>query len=1481
MTNTWLIRLILIALLMVTSADASDERVEILRDTWGIPHVFADTDAGAFYGLGYATAEDRAFQMTYSLRIVQGRLAEVVGEVRHLNRNDTSVDHDRKMRTFGFYRAAQRTAVHLDPETRDLLQAYCDGVNAYFREHREDLHPLFERLGLEPEPWTPADCLASWWHLAQFFGTDGTRDLIAGRSQAAGQTPGRGERGQPPARGEPRRTTPPNASGDRIPLPPDDATAIVKRSDVSAEWIERVLGYARQHGLDLPDSPGAEGPKFSHAWVVGGRRTTTGSAVLVSDPQTPVRNPSLLHQFHVHGATFNARGVGVAGSPVLLIGFTDRVAWGATALGADQADLFQLETDPARPNQYRFDGQWRTMEVYRETIFVKDSEPVELTVRETHLGPVATAFCFAAPGEPEVALKRIPICETDRETIQGAVAMMRARNVAEFDAALAGWRFPSANMVFGDREGNVGYRAVGAFPVRSRHDPSQGRVAQPGHRFDQDWQTILPYDLAPGVINPAAGCLFSGNHRPIESWYPLPLGAMTGAGGDTLRSWRLRECLEAKDSFAPEDVLAVHFDSVNPARRDIVRLGLHLRDVLRSEMSEDALRALAHLEPWYHAGASASLTEPGAELAIELNTFFRVGSTDLAMIYGGGESGLAYFLKTATARLDQDPGAELSGLEQHFIDQSLSGAWRSASEMYGRDPDTWNTLAREAVRQRRLGYYESLDGFPTPDRAEALALPALSRLDGGTLGCQTAQAYTQWVPLHDPDQALSILPIGQSERPDQASRTSTLDLWGESRLHPAPLTRAAVERFVESPRRTLIRERFDSPQIDDKALPIPSAPSLPEGRSPSAAGTAGVEPEVWLCAGDRIMELLQPGAEWPFVKQHLTGIKLYVGQLSGNRRESKEQTIERLRPLVRWIRAHQLQVAVELGGCLDFSSMDETAGEWSARHELAALANFYAAGGRVDFLDLDGPIRRLLHPENRRDGRRFDSIDEAADQLVEALKLHRAAHPETKYWLLTNFPNWGWRGDVSYHARGPQRQDYGDYDQVVRTVLEKLRVAEIPLDGVTVDNPYEYLVGEHFSVNLADPKSVDWLARVRSYEDFAREQGLTFNLIVNSQRGGQESDERFFRETLRMVDTYQRAGGRPTRWFVQSWYPHPKQMVPETASHSMTALVKAVIERVRREPPKSGSDVTRRPTASPAGRILLHPVQGKMVVAARVPHLGGQSFSLGIPETIGARERMILNFPEVDGKLTWTGPAKDGSVASQWTSEEVVHYHVRLVPGEDFVDIEMTVQNLSADTWRDVFAFNCLNPTGASGFHDWKLERTYMSSHGKPLLMAKTRRVRGHMPTVGFYTHEQTPWGHESSFVRGFSATSPNRTDDSWIVTISEDGRSHMAATSQDALFLFDNLDRCCIHSATSFGEIGPNEKSSTVARLYLAQGGLDEFLARFQADRETLEARQAWARPRRPRLELEGRARAGPAGCAGVPRSSTLDAGRDRAAVP
>lgn len=179
-------------------------------------------------------------------------------------------------------------------------------------------------------------------------------------------------------------------------------------------------------------------------------------------------------EFHISGKMINARGIGVPGSPGLLLGFNRGVAWGLTALGADQADLFRLETDSKHPNEYRWDGKWRKMDVRHERIKVKGGPDVELAVCETHLGPVASEFCFRQTGDPEVALKRVPMCEPDRDTIQGVFAMMRARDCRESARALGHWRFPSANCVFGDAQGHIGYAALGATPLRSKRatDPN-------------------------------------------------------------------------------------------------------------------------------------------------------------------------------------------------------------------------------------------------------------------------------------------------------------------------------------------------------------------------------------------------------------------------------------------------------------------------------------------------------------------------------------------------------------------------------------------------------------------------------------------------------------------------------------------------------------------------------------------------------------------------------------------------------------------------------------------------------------------------------------------------------------------------------------------------------------------------------------------------------------------------------------------------
>ncbi len=312
-------------------------------------------------------------------------------------------------------------------------------------------------------------------------------------------------------------------------------------------------------------------------------------------------------------------------------------------------------------------------------------------------------------------------------------------------------------------------------------------------------------------------------------------------------------------------------------------------------------------------------------------------------------------------------------------------------------------------------------------------------------------------------------------------------------------------------------------------------------------------PEVWMCHHE-LWDLAEPDADWDFVREDLDGVKLYIGSVQ----KSPE---DRLRKLARALREAEIKVAVECGGTLGFAPLDDTNGEKSAEIELAKLRKWTNAGGALHYLDLDGPVRRLLYPGRNRQG--FTSIERCVRELMDYMKAVRAVYPDIEFFALTNFPNWGYRGDVSYHARGPKRQDWGDYHEVITEIMRQCRAAGVPLKGLTCDNPYEYAIGERRSATLEDPQKVDWLARIRALEEYIEGEGLEFNLICNSEAGGKESAQAFYARTLKYLDTYIEAGGTPKRYIIQSWYPHPREVLPETGEHTMTALLKAVIERVR------------------------------------------------------------------------------------------------------------------------------------------------------------------------------------------------------------------------------------------------------------------------------------------------------------------------------
>lgn len=349
------------------------------------------------------------------------------------------------------------------------------------------------------------------------------------------------------------------------------------------------------------------------------------------------------------------------------------------------------------------------------------------------------------------------------------------------------------------------------------------------------------------------------------------------------------------------------------------------------------------------------------------------------------------------------------------------------------------------------------------------------------------------------------------------------------------------------------------------------------------AGTIKQKPEVWLCPPPgKVFDLLSDQQKWDFSLNRIAGLKLYIDLFA----RSKPEDLARLS---QFVKAHRLRIIVECGGTLNHDWQDK-AGEKSAQVELEKLDLWYRAGGKVDYLDIDGPERRLLGFDGwgKDPNKKFVSIESCAKQLVIYMKAVRKAHPEIQFFLLTNFPNWGYKGEVSYHGRGPRKQDQGDYAEVVKVMLAVIESENLSFAGVTVDNPYEFAVGSYKSATLLDPSKVDWIARIRDYEDFSFSRKLDFNLIINSETGGRLSDQEFFERTLKMLDLYIMAGGRPTRYFVQSWYDYPKTIVPELSAFSMTALTKAVLMKIEKKSEQYNPSLQRTRTSPGAELFRCH-----------------------------------------------------------------------------------------------------------------------------------------------------------------------------------------------------------------------------------------------------------------------------------------------------
>ncbi len=506
------------------------------RDDEGIPTVRAASLRDAAFGLGFAHAQDRLWQLETHRRIGAGRLAEAFGP--------GALDNDRFLRALGVRRAAAAQWQRLGAEPRALLQAYADGINAVLRDPGFVRPPEFVILGLQPEPWDPIDSLAWSIMMAWDLGGNWAAELL--RLRLALVMPvERINQLLPPYPGE-------------APLATADYAALYRGLKLDAVAQQRAW-------MRLPDTAppsGIEGVG-SNNWVLAGSRSATGQPLLANDPHLKLSTPALWYFARIELPDQKAAGATLPGLPVVVLGQNEHIAWGATNTAPDVQDLYLEQIDPAQPGRYRTPEGWADFETARETIKVKGRPDVAVTVRRTRHGPVISDAGvadgalgpLAAPSH--VLALRWTALDPDIDALGPALAFQTARSVAEFIQASRGWIAPMQNFVVADRDGHIAMVAPGRVPLRGPGHDLRGLAPAPGWDARYDWVGWVPADETPREIDPPRGWIATANQRVTAPGYAHFL---TSEWALPFRQQRIAALLESRPTHTIEQLAAIQAD---------------------------------------------------------------------------------------------------------------------------------------------------------------------------------------------------------------------------------------------------------------------------------------------------------------------------------------------------------------------------------------------------------------------------------------------------------------------------------------------------------------------------------------------------------------------------------------------------------------------------------------------------------------------------------------------------------------------------------------------------------------------------------------------------------------------------------------------------------------------------------------------------------------------------------------------------------
>jgi len=776
--------------------------VDVLRDDWGVPHIFAQSLYDLFFAQGYVHAQERLWQMDFNRRLVAGRLSEILGSL--------TIDLDRWMRILTMQRVAEYEVRLIKDDVKRQLQAYADGVNAFITQGRLPLE--FTLLRYKPEPWIIANTLA-WmkmmsWNLSVNWEMEILRSHLVsnlGPELAA-------------------ELELPHLQRWPFIIPPG-----LDYSNIGNVALERAQAARPFTGPSPYEGLG------SNNWVLAGSRTTTGMPLLANDMHLTLTSPSIWFENHLAAENLNLSGVIFPGIPGIIAGHNGHVAWGFTNGFPDVQDLYmeRLRRTSQDSIQVEYNGVWEEAQVLKETILVKDNTPIVEEVVITRHGPIINALAPDFTGEQPLALRWTSL---EPDTMCYSIfEMIRANNCQEFHQALQHWTAPVQNVVYADTSGNIAYSFPGKIPVRAR---GNGRLPVPGWTDEFEWLGYVPFTDLPRLYNPPQGFIATANNRTVCDDYPIHLN-LEPISGD--RAQRIAEMIldnklrDGEEKIYIPFIQKMHFDQHSPSARIIARyIGQLLPDNSANNPETMLDSAICLMKEWdgqLSANSSAAaiyevfirriirmmltnkLDSPDDKTLNDEKTPTRNISVLLTDRYMGkgptpvlAETGLSgeYWLPWLT-RIFEEPDSHWFDLghgekRDDIIRQALRLTIDDLKREVGNVISDWSW-----GRLHKLTFNHPLSGggkllqalfsrgpFPLGGDQTTIWATGASYHDLETSRI-VGPPYRMIIDLGDLNNSVSILAPGQSGHPASHHYDDQIDAWFKGIYHPMLFSRQAVE----------------------------------------------------------------------------------------------------------------------------------------------------------------------------------------------------------------------------------------------------------------------------------------------------------------------------------------------------------------------------------------------------------------------------------------------------------------------------------------------------------------------------------------------------------------------------------------------------------------------------------------------------------------------------------------------------------------